>query len=60
MKEYKDRDYDALKKALIADYKNDDTHQLLYSVPFLESYKNISRTEKDDILDYRRKFNRVA
>jgi hypothetical protein len=49
-----------LKKALLAEYKNDNTRQLLYSVPFLESYKNISRTEKDDILDYCRKFNRIA
>jgi hypothetical protein len=37
-----------------------DTHQLLYSVPFLESYKNIPQTEKDDILDYCQKFNWIA
>ena len=60
LKEWKDKDYAALKKVLLAEYKNDDTHQLLYSVPFLESYKNIPRTEKDDILDYCRKFNRIA
>jgi hypothetical protein len=60
LKEWKDKDYAALKKVLLAEYKNDDTHQLLYSVPFLESYKNIPRTQKDDILDYCRKFNRIA
>jgi hypothetical protein len=49
-----------LKKALLAEYKSNDTHQLLYSIPFLEKYKNIPRTEKDDILDYCRKFNRIA
>jgi hypothetical protein len=49
-----------LKKALLAKYKSNDTHQLLYSVPFLEKYKNIPRTEKDDILDYCWKFNRIA
>jgi len=57
LKEWVDKDYATLKKVLLAEYKNDDTHQLLYSVPFLESYKNISRTNKDDILDYCRKFN---
>jgi hypothetical protein len=33
---------------------------LLYSVPFLENYKNIPCTEKDDILDYCRKFDWIA
>ena len=60
LKEWVDKDYATLKKVLLAKYKNDDTHQLLYLVPFLESYKNISYTNKDDILDYYRKFNRIA
>jgi hypothetical protein len=60
LKEWKSRDFAALKKALLAEYRNDDTRQLLYSVPFLESYKNIARTEKDDIMDYCRKFDRIA
>jgi hypothetical protein len=60
LKEWKSRDYAALKKALLAEYKSNDTHQLLYSVPFLENYKNIARTEKDDILDYCRKFDRIT
>src|ERR1700716_1144069 len=51
LKEWVDKDYAALKKVLLAEYKNDDTHQLLYSVPFLESYKNIPCTEKDNVLD---------
>jgi hypothetical protein len=60
LKEWKDKDYAVLKKVLLSEYKNDDTHQLLYSVPFLESYKNIPQTEKDDILDYCQKFNWIA
>ena len=60
MKEWKDHDYAALKKALRTEYRNDDTQKLLYSVLFLENYKNIACTEKDDILDYCRKFNRIA
>jgi hypothetical protein len=60
LKEWKDQDYTTLKKALLAEYKSNDTHQLLYSIPFLEKYKNIPRTEKDDILDYCQKFNRIA
>jgi len=50
----------ALKKVLLAEYKNNDTHQLLYSVLFLKKYKNIARTEKDDVLDYYCKFDRIA
>ena len=60
LKEWKSQDYAALKKALLAEYRNDDTRQLLYSVPFLENYKNIARTESDDIMDYCRKFDRIA
>src|SRR3984893_3858335 len=60
LKEWEDQDYAALKKVLLAEYKDNDTHQLLYSVPFLENYKSIPRTGKDDILDYCRKFNRIA
>jgi hypothetical protein len=60
LKEWKSQDYTALKKALLAEYRNDNTCQLLYSVLFLEKYKNIACTEKDDILDYCRKFDRIA
>jgi hypothetical protein len=60
LKEWKAKDYSALKKALFSEYRNDDTCQLLYSVPFLKKYKNITRTESDDIMDYCRKFDRIA
>jgi hypothetical protein len=60
LKEWKAKDYSALKKALLSEYRNDDTRQLLYSVPFLENYKNIARTENDDIMDYCQKFDRIA
>jgi hypothetical protein len=60
LKEWQAQNYAALKKALLAEYKNDDTRQLLYSVHFLENYRSIPRTEKDDILDYCRKFDRIA
>jgi hypothetical protein len=60
LKEWGNRDYTALKKVLLDDYKKDDIHQLLYSLHFLESYKNVLRTETDDILEYCRKFDRIA
>jgi hypothetical protein len=60
LREWVDKDYVALKKVLLTEYKNDDTHQLLYLVPFLKKYKNIPRTEKDDILDYCCKFDWIA
>ena len=60
LKEWKAKDYSALRKALLSEYRNDDTRQLLYSVPFLEKYKNIACKESDDIMDYYRKFDRIA
>src|SRR5438552_9331622 len=60
LKEWKSRDYAILKKVLLAKYQNDDTYQLLYSVPFLKNYKNIARTKKDDVLDYCCKFDQIA
>jgi hypothetical protein len=60
LKEWKASDYPVLRKALLSEYQNDDTCQLLYSVPFLEKYKNIACTEKDDIMDYYRKFDWIA
>jgi hypothetical protein len=52
MNEWRTRDYVALKKVLLSEYRDNDTHQLLYSVPFLEKYKSIARSKDDDIIDY--------
>jgi hypothetical protein len=60
LKEWRNRDYIALKKVLLDDYRKDDIYQLLCSVHFLESYKNVLRTEEDNILDYCRKFDWIA
>jgi len=60
LKEWKTKDYVALKKTLLSEYQNNNTQQLLYSVPFLESYKNIVQDEKDNILNYYRQFNWIA
>ena len=58
--EWKTGDYAALKKVLLSEYRDNDTHQLLYSVPFLEKYKSIVRSKDDDIMDYCKKFDRIA
>jgi hypothetical protein len=60
LKEWRDRDYTALKKTLLDDYRKDDICQLLCFIHFLESYKNVLRTEEDDILDYCCKFDWIA
>src|SRR5438552_6747896 len=60
LKEWKSQDYAILKKVLLTKYQNNDTYQLIYSVPFLKNYKNIACTKKDDVLDYYRKFYRIA
>src|SRR6266550_6570671 len=57
LKKWKSQDYTILKKVLLTKYQNDDTYQLLYSVPFLKNYKNIAHTKKDDVLDYCCKFD---
>ena len=60
LKEWKSQDYAILKKVLFAKYQNDDTYQLLYSVPFFKNYKNIACIKKDDVLDYYYKFDQIA
>ncbi len=60
LREWKAQDYLALKKALLAKYKNEDSQHLLYLVSSLEKYKNISRMESDDILDYCHTFDRIT
>jgi hypothetical protein len=49
-----------LKKVLLSEYRDNDTHQLLHSVSFLEKCKSIARSKDDDIMDYCRKFDRIA
>src|SRR6202042_1967529 len=60
LNEWKTSNYAALKKVLLSEYRDNDTYQLLYSVPFLEKYKSIARTEDDNIMDYCRKFGQIA
>ena len=60
MNEWKTSNYAALKKVLLSEYRDNDTHQLLYSVPFLEKYKSMVRSKDDNIIDYSRKFDRIA
>ena len=57
LKEQENQNYATLKKILFAEYKDNNTYQLLYSVLFLENYKSILCIEKDNILNYYRKFN---
>ena len=60
LKEWQDRDYKKLRKALLQEYKSADAYQKIYSVSYLERFKNIVRTDTDDMLEYCRTFRRVA
>jgi hypothetical protein len=60
LNEWKASNYAALKKVLLSEYRDNDTHQLLYFVPFLERYKSIARSKDDDIMDYCKKFDCIA
>ena len=55
-----DRDYPALRRAILWEYRMYDRHQQMYSVEFLERYKSVNRTEKDDILQYCRTYSMIA
>src|SRR5438045_2567154 len=50
LKEWKDKDYPALWKAILKEYKEHDSYQQIYSLQFLEKYKSVAHTKKDDIL----------
>jgi predicted aspartyl protease len=54
------KDYPALRRAILMEYRIYDTHQQMYSVEFLDRYKSIKRTDKDDILQYCRKYHMIA
>jgi hypothetical protein len=59
-KAWVEKDYPALRKAILWEYRMYDSHQQMYSTEFLERYKSIKRTEKDDILQYCRKYHMIA
>ena len=60
MKQWIATDYDSLKKALLKHYAKDDIEQRIYTTAFLDTYRNTTRTEKDDIPDYCCNFNLIA
>ena len=60
LKEWEKKDYQALRKAILVEYKDDDSHQQVYSLQFLEKYKSVVRTEKDDTRQYCRHFSMIA
>ena len=45
-----DRDYATLRRVILWEYRMYDRYQQIYSVEFLERYKSVNRTKKDDIL----------
>lgn len=57
---YVAKDWTALLKELKKEYKSGDSLQQLYSRTFLEQYKNTTRTAKDDVRGYCRKFASIA
>ena len=60
MKEWKLKDYSILRKAMLLEYKEYDSYQQIYSLQFLEKYKSVIRTSKDDIRQYYRRFDMIA
>ena len=50
LKAQKNKDYLALQKAILKEYKNYNSYQQIYSLKFLKKYKSIVYTEKDNIL----------
>ena len=52
-------DYDGLRKAMLKHDAKDDLEQRMYITAFLDTYRSIPCTEKDDIPDYCRNFNLI-
>jgi hypothetical protein len=57
---FKTKDWEMLKKQLLKDYWRNDTRQQMYSRTYLEMYKDVNRTEQDDVLTYCRNFNAIS
>ena len=47
-----EKDYDKVKKALLFEYRDTDSHQVVYTLTFLETYKNIKHSKDSDISEY--------
>ena len=48
-KEQEQKDYLGLWKAILIEYKNNNSYQQIYSLQFLEKYKLVVRTKKNDM-----------
>ena len=48
-KEQEQKDYLGLWKAILIEYKDNDSYQQIYSLQFLEKYKLVVRTKKDNV-----------
>ena len=60
LKAQEDKDYLALWKTILKEYKDYNSYQQTYSLQFLEKYKSIIYTKKDNILQYYHHFNMIA
>src|SRR5438045_7385280 len=60
LKAWEDKDYPALWKAILQEYKDYDSYQQTYLIQFLKKYKLIICTEKDDTLQYCHHFDIVT
>lgn len=60
LEEFKNKEWEELKKVLKKEYRAGDSIQQINSRAFLEAYKSKERTSKDNVQNYCRKFSSIA
>src|SRR5436190_10808973 len=60
LKEWETKDYRALVKAVLNEYKEYDSYQRKFSIQFLEAFKSKLRNDEDNLLHYCRTYHTVA
>ena len=58
--EYKAKDWQGLKKAMLKEYRKDDAEQQMETVSFLEAYKNLKRSDDKDMKIYYQRFSLIS
>src|SRR5438045_8216832 len=60
LKEWETKDYRALVKAVLNEYKEYDSYQRKFSIQFLEAFKSKLHNDEDNLLHYCRTYHTVA
>lgn len=57
--EWEEKEWGLLRENMLMEFKKDDGDQDMFSVPFLEQFKNVKRMDSDDLVEYCNTFDRI-